>query len=157
VSLLFQRRAERGHCPATEDDMKPTMLFGVVVLSLAGFLAQDQPPRDESYEGLVKDMLGTVETITKILKTIRDRDTADAARPDLKKAAEIMLGLRKKAEDFQQPSKEEKDRLEKLYAPKLKVAVEQLRETTVIVKGVPGGEAAVAELGILKDKQEKQK
>ena len=101
--------------------MKPSVLFTVVVLGLCGpRRGRSQPPRDGSYEGLVKDMLDTVDQITKVLVTIKDRECRRAARPELKKSAEKMLDLRKQAAEWKQPNKEEKDRLEKEYAPKLR-------------------------------------
>jgi hypothetical protein len=141
--------------------MKPSLLFATVVLGLSGFVVVDQQTGqqagDGSYEGLIKDMLGTVDHITKTLQTIKDRDSADAARPELKKAAQTMLELRKKAEDWNQPNKDEKERLAEKYAKKLEAAVKQLRDQTIIAKNIPGGEEAVAELGVLKDKSDKEK
>src|SRR5271154_5747146 len=99
--------------------MKPALLFTAVLLTLGGYVALDPQTGDGSYEGLVKELLGTVESLTKTLQSIKDRDSAEAARPELKKAAAKMLDLRKKAEEWKQPNKEEKDRLAKEYAPKL--------------------------------------
>jgi hypothetical protein len=135
--------------------MKPFVLFIVGLVGLGGFAIVEAQSGEGSYEGLVKEMLSTVEQITKTLQTVKDRTSAETARPELRKAAEKMLELRKKAEEWKQPNKEEKDRLAKEYAPKLEGAVKQLREATVLVKGVPGGEEAIAELAILKDKVDK--
>jgi cob(I)alamin adenosyltransferase len=141
--------------------MKPSLLFAAVALCLSGLLVagqqQDQQGAESSYETLIKDMLGTVDHLTKTLQTIKDRDSAEAARPELKKAAQKMLELRKKAEDWTQPSKEEKDRLAEKYAKKLETAVKQLREQTLLTKVIPGGEDAAAELNVLKDKNDKDK
>jgi cell shape-determining protein MreC len=141
--------------------MKPSLVFAAVVLGLSGFVVLDQPPGqqagDKSYEGFIKEMLSTVEQITKTLQNIKDRESAEAARPELKKAAQRMLELRKKAEDSSQPNKDEKERLAEKYAKKLEAAVKQLRDQTLITKTIPGGEDAVAELTVLKDKSEKDK
>jgi len=137
--------------------MKPALLFASAVLGLSSFVALDPQAGDGSFEGLVKETLSTVEDITKTLKTIKDRASAEAARPELKKAARLLLELRKKAEEWKQPNKEEKDRLAKEYAPKFEAAVKQLRAATIIVKAIPGGEEAIAELAILKDKNDKEK
>ena len=72
-------------------------------------------------------------------------------------AAQKLLDLRKKAEEWKQPNKEEKNRLAEEYGPKLAAAVKQFREAIVVVKGVPGGEEAVKELIILEDKNGKEK
>jgi cob(I)alamin adenosyltransferase len=137
--------------------MKPSLLFAAVVVCLSCFLVAGQQTGDSPHESIIKDMLGTVEHLTKTLQTIKDRDSAEAARPELKKGAQKMLELRKKAEDWTQPSKDEKDRLAEKYAKKLEVAVKQLREQTLLAKTIPGGEEAVAELNVLKDKNEKDK
>jgi septal ring factor EnvC (AmiA/AmiB activator) len=137
--------------------MKPSLLFGAVFLVLSGFVVLDPQAGDGTYEGLVKEILATVDQLTKTLKTVKDRDSAEAARPELRKAAKRMLDLRKKADEWKQPNKDQKDRLEKEYAPKLEAAVKELREVAAIVKSIPGGEEAVEELAVLKDKQEKAK
>ena len=102
-------------------------------------------------------MLGTLEQITKIVMTISDRDSASAARPELKKAAEKMLVLRKKADQLKQPNQEEKNRLEKEYAPRFEGAVKNLRDATVHAKSIPGGEEALTELAILAESKEADK
>lgn len=113
---------------------------------------QAQPPA--AYEGLLKDMLGTVEEITTILVGITDENTAKDAAPMLKLKAEKMLDLRKKADELKQPDKATKDRLAKEYAPKFEAAVKKLRAESLRVEGIPGGDMAVRELAILKDKKD---
>src|SRR5206468_4191610 len=116
---------------------------GLAILTLSGWLALDsRAATGESYEDLVKDMLGTVEQITKVLIDIRDEGSANLQRPALKKAAEKMLQLRKQADEFKQPNKAEKDRLAKEYAPKFESAVKKMRDETIRVKGIPGGDEA---------------
>jgi hypothetical protein len=66
-----------------------------------------------------------------------------------------MLDLRKQADELKQPSKEEKDRLAKEYAPKFEAAVKKLQMQTARVMGIPGGETALDELAVLKDKGKK--
>jgi hypothetical protein len=66
-----------------------------------------------------------------------------------------MLDMRKQADELKQPTKEEKDRLAKEYAPKFEAAVKKLQMQSARVKGIPGGEAALEELAILKDKAKK--
>jgi hypothetical protein len=137
--------------------MRPSLAFATVALGLYGFAMLDQGSGQETYEGLVKEMLTTVEQLTTTLKTIKDRPSAEAARPELKKSAEKMLQLHKKAEEWKQPNKEQLDKLKKEYSPKLEVAVKQLNELAVAVKSIPGGEEAVTELDILKEKTDKSK
>jgi hypothetical protein len=135
--------------------MKPHACLGALVLSLAGLVLAAAPSGEGSYETLVKDMLGTLEQITKVLSTIDNQASAEAARPELKKAAAKMLELRKQADELKQPDKEEKDRLAKEYAPKFETAVKKLQMQSARVKDIPGGEAALDELAVLKDKGKK--
>jgi hypothetical protein len=137
--------------------MKTTVGAGLLLLVLAAFVPAVAPAGEGSYEDLVKNMLGNVEQITKILSTIRDEGSATAAKPQLKETASKLLELRKQADERKQPNKEEKDRLAKEYAPKFEVAVKKLREQTIRVKGIPGGDAALEELAVLKDLKDKDK
>ena len=133
--------------------MKRCWLLGAGILVLAGWLALEAPAGDGSHEGLVKDMLTTLEQITKTLGGVKDADGATAARPELKKAAEKMLALRKQADEAKQPSQAERDRLAKDYGPKFEEAVKLLHKETFRVKGIKNGAEAVAELDVLKDKE----
>ena len=137
--------------------MKSFLAIGLISASFVGLAAVERQAGKDSYESLVKDMLDTIDEITKTLQTIKDRDSAVTAQPQLKKSAEHVLVLRKKAELWKQPNKEEKERLEKEYAPKMEVAVKKLRDASAQVKSVPGGAEAVAELAILADKKDKDK
>jgi type VI protein secretion system component VasK len=137
--------------------MKPSVLCGLGVLVLCTALGAAQQPH---YEGLVKDMLATVDEITTILMGVTDEEKAKEAAPSLKKQAEKMVELRKKADAWKQPDKAEKDRLAKEYAPKFEEAVKKLRDQTLRVGSVTGGEAALKELAILhpkKDTKDKKK
>jgi hypothetical protein len=136
--------------------MKPSVLCGLGVLLASVCLGLDsrageRPP----YETIVKDMLATVEDITDILAAITDKEgSAEAATPKLKTAADKLLQLRKQAAEVKQPDKTEKDRLAREYAPKFELAVKKMREQTIRVKGIPGGDAAVETLAVLNDKKD---
>ena len=135
--------------------MRPQACLGTLLLATAGFVFAAAPSGESSYETLVKDMLGTLEQITKVLSTIDNQVSAEAARPELKKAATKMLELRKQSDELKQPDKEAKDRLAKEYAPKFETAVKKLQMQSARVKDIPGGEAALEELAVLKDKGKK--
>jgi hypothetical protein len=138
-----------------EVDMKVCVLCRLSLLVASAWLVMESPAGEKgSHEAIVKDMLETVEKITARLGTITDQNSADAARDDLKDLAMKMLKLRKRAEDLKQPNKAEKDRLTKVYAPKFEVAFKELREQTLRVKGIPGGDEAVRELAVLNEKKD---
>jgi len=134
--------------------MKPTVLFGAGLLLLSGLLAVASPAGEQAHERIVKEMLETMEQITKVLTGITNQDSAAAAAPNLKKAAEKMLQLRMEAAELKQPDKAEKDRLAKEYAPKMELAVKEMRKQTIRVKGIPGGDEAVMELAVLNEKKD---
>jgi hypothetical protein len=106
-----------------------------------------------AHDALVKDMLGDLEQIHKVLLTIKDEPSADAARPDLKKVALHLAELRKRAKEVKQPSKAEKDELEKRYKPKFDEALKKLRVESIRVKGVPGGPEALNEIKVVSEKK----
>ena len=49
------------------------------------------------------------------------------------------------------------DAYAKEYAPKMEAAVKKLRAETIRVKGIPGGDEALAELKVLEEKKAKEK
>ncbi len=137
--------------------MRTGIACGTVLLSLALLRAGGGPP---SHEAVVKDMLATLEQSHKVLQGIVDEASAEAARPGLKKAALRLRDLRKKAREMKQPTRAEKDRLEKLYRDKMDDALKKLRTESLRVKAIPGGAEAVRELAVeaeSKDKKDKGK
>jgi hypothetical protein len=129
--------------------------MGAAVLTAAAAVAAAEPG-DTAYEKVVVDMLKQVDEITTVLGSVTNPDTAAAAKPKLKSAAEELLKLRKQAAEMDQPGKEEKDRLAKAYAPKFEAAMKKLEKESQRVRGVRGGDEALAELAILKDKKDKK-
>jgi hypothetical protein len=129
--------------------MRPCLAGGVLCLVSAAALAN---AAGESHEAVIKDMLGEIEQINKALSAVKDRESADAKKPELKKSAEKLLELRKQAEQLREPAKAEKDRLAKEYGPKMEEAIKKLRDEAVRVRFVAGGNEALAELTILEEK-----
>lgn len=120
--------------------------------------AWSQPAdRSEAFEKLVKGMVGTLERISQSLAEIKDRETADAARPILRKSGEDFLALRKQAETLPPPPKEVKDRLAKLYRGKLEAVQKKILAEVVRVQRLPGGREALEELGTVLGKEPKKR
>src|SRR5262249_11748112 len=133
--------------------MRTGTVFGLAVLATAALLALTQAQQAEPaspYEIIVKDMLGTVDSITKTLGTIVDEDSIEAARPDLRKAGQKLVALRKQADSVKQPDKEEKDRLELMYRVRFEEALKKLRSESLRVKAIPGGDDVLKEFAIPK-------
>lgn len=127
-------------------------LTGCVIMALALGAAQAGEAR---FEGVLKDLLGTLDMLSATLGGIRDQDTAKAAQPELRKSAVRWQALMKKAEDVAPPTKEERERLEKQYAQKLEEARKKLLGEVERVRSVPGGNEALKEIsGVLKRKKE---
>src|SRR5437868_5678038 len=109
--------------------MRTGTVMGLALLAGAGLLtlapaSQQQP---SSYEVVVKDMLATVEDITKTLGTITDTDSATAASPKLEEQGKKLLALRQQADKLPQPEKDEKDHLELTYRVRFDDALKRLR------------------------------
>lgn len=126
----------------------------IVVLGTVGWLAHGQ---GSAFEEVVKEMLASMEKLTAVLETIKDEETAKAARPELRQAAGRWQELRKKADNLKPPSKEEKDRLEKEYKEKMQVALRKFLGHSKRVENVPGGKEALQDIAaILKNKEQRK-
>jgi uncharacterized protein YnzC (UPF0291/DUF896 family) len=108
------------------------------------------------YEQTLKQALQGIDKIATTLETIKDEDSAAAARPDLKKAAESYLEAKTKAEKVQPPEKEEKARLEKLYRPRFEDAMKKMFTQVQRVETIPGGKDALKEIAAVLPKDKKK-
>ncbi len=121
--------------------------IGIVLLA-AGLAAGSQ---GSPYEQALQQVLESFDKIGASLKTIIDEDSANAAKPDLRKAAATFLEAKAKAAKMQQPEKDEKVRLEKLYKPKLDDSMKKMITEMRRVEQIPGGKEALKEIsGVLK-------
>jgi hypothetical protein len=118
---------------------------GVILLSCALAAPAGQETK-ASLEDVLKDMVATMERMTSSLAGIKDEETAKAARPELSKAADHFVSIRKKAETLKPPTKEEKDRLEKEFRPKLVDATKKLFGEIGRVGKVPGGKEVLRDI-----------
>jgi hypothetical protein len=128
--------------------MRTLSAVGAALLALAGARAPAQQPASP-YEAVVKEMIAATDGLTAVLATIKDAPSAEAARPELKKAAAAFLEVRKRAEGLPQPSQEERDRIQAKYQKKLARAVDHYLEERGRVATVGGGREALQELAVL--------
>lgn len=124
--------------------MKKLMVSMCALLLLVGLQvspvrAQDKP----DHEALVKQTLEALKGIGDTLATIKDKATSDAAIPKLEQAAKTMEDLQQKFKDAGEPTKEVKDRLEKMYKADLEKAAKRLTEEAARLASVDGGKAAL--------------
>lgn len=121
--------------------------IGILLAALALVGAGEGSP----HEKVIQQMIGSAESIGVTLKTIIDEDTAAASKPELRKAAATFTEARSRGEKLQPPEKDEKVRLEKLYLPKLKEALQKMFSEVRRVENIPGGKEALKEIsGVLK-------
>lgn len=119
-----------------------------VSLFAVGFVAGSQ---GSPYEKSLQVVVDSFEKIGATLKTIVDEESAGAAKPDLRKAADAFVEARAKAAKMQPPEKEEKVRLEKQYKPKIEEAMKKIFTEIRRVEVIPGGKEALKEIaGVLK-------
>ncbi len=102
---------------------------------------------DESaHEGALKQMFQALDKLTKTLATMQDGDTAQAARPELRKGLEAWTAAKFKAAELPPPSKAEKDRLAKAYQGKMDEALRKFYTEYGRVRSFPAGRRALDEL-----------
>jgi hypothetical protein len=122
------------------------VLVGCSFLALSGALFSAQNGGPATLEDVIKETLATLDQLTMSLKTVEDEKSAEAARPELRKAAERFVAVRSKAETMKPPAKEEKERLEKEYKPKLFEAQKKLYGEIGRIKLLPGCQGALKEI-----------
>jgi hypothetical protein len=120
---------------------------GIILIAFGLAAAGEGSP----HEQVIQKTLSTLESITTELAKIVDEDTANAAKPELRKAATEWAETQTKAKKLQPPDKAEKLRLEKLYKPKIDESMKKLLIQKVRVEVIPGGKDALKEIsGVLK-------
>ena len=121
------------------------IVFFSLCLSFVG--GQEVSP----YEKALVKVVDSFDKISTSLKTIVDENSAAAAKPDLRKAADQFLEARATATKLDPPEKAEKVRIEKLYRPKVDDAMKKMFIEAVRVNAIPGGRDALKEIaGVLK-------
>ena len=118
---------------------------------LAGAVASAPAQEGGSHEALVKQSLVLLNGINTALATVKDRETAEKSRPELRKLAAAWQEMRKKAAELPPPDRAEKDRLAKEYKTELRKEEGKLRGEILRLDSILGGAAALQEItGILK-------
>lgn len=136
----------------------PMRLSLIVTLLFGGAVAVPAQDLDKSttYEKVIKQTLDTMDTLTKTLKSIRDEGSAKSAKLEVAKAAEQWQSVQKKSAELPPPSKEEKDRLAKLYKMKLEEAQKNLFGEAARVRNISGGPDVLLAISSILDKKAKK-
>jgi hypothetical protein len=117
-----------------------TGVWLICAFALAGAQPEGPPVKELTYEEIVKQTLSSLNQLTKALEPVKDEASAKAALPDVKKAAEQFIAVRKKAEQLKQPDLAAKDELEKKYKKQLVKAVQEFRAKAREIQEVPGSQ-----------------
>lgn len=117
-------------------------MFAIV---LAAIWAAPARAADDSFDSLFQETIKTLDKLSSVLSNVKDRKTADEAKPDFEKAAKSMTDLKKRTEKLGEPSKDQKDEMEKKYKPKMEAAIKALQSGMVRVQKLEGGTDIVQE------------
>ena len=131
------------------------VVVGCSFLGLSGVLLSAQNGGPANLADVIKEVLASMDQLTTSLKTVEDEKSAEAARPELRKAAERFVAVRAKAQSIKPPVKEEKERLEKEYKPKLFEAQKKLFGEIGRVKLLSGGDVALKEIRAIMEPKKK--
>lgn len=125
-------------------------MIGVLLVAVAFVRAAQDTPHEKA----LKQAVDSLDKIVATLKTIKDEDSAGAAKPELRKSAATFVDALAKGEKLDPPEKDEKERLKKLYKPKIEEALSKIMADSRRVLEIPGGKEALAEIGaIFKNKK----
>jgi len=127
------------------------MLLGILLLALDGLVLLAAV--GTTHEDVVKGMLTALDDVNKVLADVKDEPTAVAARPELRKLGQRLAELRKQAKALPQPTKEEKDQLERAYKGKFDEVLKKQSLESLRVKGVRGGPETLKEIAVLDEKK----
>jgi hypothetical protein len=114
-------------------------LFAFGLLSAA---AGEDTPYDQS----LKQMLKTLERLTTALATVKDGATAEAARPELRKATMAWVEVKTKMAELPPPEPAEKTRLTKEYKGKIEAALTKFFIEVGRVRGLPAGKVVLDDI-----------
>jgi hypothetical protein len=133
--------------------MQARILGTFFVLAAFGLVAAGE---GSPYEKSLQKVLDSFNQIGDSLKKIVDEDSAAAAKPELRKAADSFVTARTKAEKMQPPEKDEKVRLEKQFKAKLEESMKKMFTEVRRVKSIPGGSDAWKEISSIFEKKQQK-
>ncbi len=103
----------------------------------------------ESFESIRKQQVATAKEAADLLGTIKDKETAEKAKPRLKQLGERWRDLQKRMDALPSPSAEEEARTKRLYEDEFEGAKARFAKEWLRVLFVPGGKDALDEIGEL--------
>ncbi len=121
-----------------------SLAVGMAALALGFVVAA--AGEESPHEAALKQMFRALDKLTTTLGTVQDADTAQAARPELRKGVEAWNAAKTKAAELPPPGKAEKDRLAKAYKGKMDEALKRFFTEYARVRAIPAGRKALEEL-----------
>src|SRR5437773_9919 len=116
--------------------------LGVVLLPA---LAGEESPHEQALKGMLKSL----DKMTLTLADVKDGDSAEAARPELKKLAAGWTAARAKADKLPPPEPAEKERLAKQYKGKMDEAIKKLLGEAGRINAIPAAKDVLKELRVV--------
>jgi hypothetical protein len=124
--------------------------FGLALLVLSAAALGLAAGDETAHEQALKQTIGAIDKMTMTLSTIKDEETAQAAKPELQKAVKVWTMVKAKAAELPPPEQAEKDRLAKAYKPKLDTAVKKFFTEVARVRKFPAGNEVLKEIKDIK-------
>lgn len=104
----------------------------------------------DTFDKVLDAMLPTFTKLGDTLATIKDKDSADKAKPTIQEVVKEMTKLKERGEKLGEPMGKQKEELEKKYKSKLEDAARKLSIELVRIKSdVSGGDEIVKEVSEL--------
>jgi hypothetical protein len=120
--------------------------FGMALLCGSLAVVGVTAGEETAHELSLKDTIRALDKLTTTLATVKDEESAQAARPDLKKAAQAWTTVKTKAAELPPPDQAEKDRLAKAYKGKLDDAMKKFFTEVGRVRSFPAGKEVLKEI-----------
>jgi hypothetical protein len=113
--------------------MKKVVGLGIVAL----LCCATQGRAADTFEDLVKESIKSMKQLVEVLETVKDEASAKTAKPKLEKMGKDMQALQARAKKLGEPSKEDKEKLEKKYKPELESLSKKLIGELLRIQGNP--------------------
>jgi hypothetical protein len=134
------------------------MKIGWTAAVVLGLLVALLPARaGEAHEDTLKQMLAALDKMAVALESAKDGESAKAAQPELRKAADGYLLARQKAAALPPPEQAEKDRLAKEYRPKMQMALKKFFSEVRRVETLPEARPILVEIRDVVTKKDEEK
>jgi hypothetical protein len=120
--------------------------IAVAFAAVAAVLLPLAAGEEGAHEKALKQQLRALDQLSAALEKVRDAESAEAARPELRKAVAAWSEAKTKLAELPPPDKAEKDRLAKEYKKKMDAATLKFFTEVGRVRGFPAGKQVLEEI-----------